>query len=77
MKQDDLIRIKYFIRVSFEIEEMLHVSSLQKKILLKALEIWERKSEPAHISQLATSVEGVSERSVYRHLKTLTQKWLF
>ena len=77
MSQQDLIKIKHFIRVSFEIEESLHISSLQKKILLKALEIWEYQSKPAHISQLALSVKGVSERSVYRHLKILIKNgWL-
>jgi DNA-binding MarR family transcriptional regulator len=77
MTHHDLAKIKHFIRVSFEIEESLDVSSLQKKILLKTFELWGRQSQPAHMSQLAVSIKGVSERSVYRHLKILIKKgWL-
>jgi DNA-binding MarR family transcriptional regulator len=77
MTHHDLAKIKHFIRVSFEIEESLDVSSLQKKILLKTFELWGRQSQPAHMSQLAVSIKGVSERSVYRHLKILIEEgWL-
>ena len=77
MPSSDLTKIKHFIRVIFEIEDQLQVSSLEKKILFKALELWSKTSKPTPVGQLAKSIEGISERSVYRHLKPLIKaRWL-
>jgi len=77
MPSRDLTKIKHFIRVIFEIENQLQVSRLEKKILFKAIELWSKTSKPAPVGQLAKSIEGISERSVYRHLKPLIKaNWL-
>lgn len=77
MNQQDLNKIKHFIRVSFEIEASLNISHLQKKILLKLLRLWEQQTSSINVGLLASSTEGISERSVYRHLKLLKDKgWL-
>jgi hypothetical protein len=77
MSKRDLTKIKHFIRVSLEIEASLSVSNLQKQILLKLLALWEKQTSTITVGLLVSSVEGVSERSVYRHLKILENEgWL-
>ena len=71
MNHDDIFKIKQFIRVSNEIEVILDVTELQKKILLKLLDLWNKETKSIPVGQLATSVTNVSERSVYRHLDAL------
>ena len=77
MNDDDLIRIKNFVRVCFEIEQSLNVSWLQKKILLKVIELWGAEHNAPIMSELVISVDGLSNSSVQRHLKSLFKKgWL-
>ena len=71
MNHDDIFKIKQFIRVSNEMEAMLDVTELQKKILLKLLDLWNKETKSIPVGQLVTSVTNVSERSVYRHLDAL------
>ena len=71
MKQNDLIRIKAFIRVSLDIEKALDVTELQKKILIKLIDLCNQDTKFISVGDLASSVKDVSERSVYRHIKTL------
>jgi SOS-response transcriptional repressor LexA len=77
MKKNDLNRIKQFIRVSFEIEEALQVSTVQKKILLTIVQLWDQNKKAPPINLITQSVKDVSERSIYRHIKPLFQKgWI-
>lgn len=71
MKQDDLIRIKAFIRVSLDIERMLDVTDIQKKILITLIDCCNQDNKSIPVGDLTISINGVSERSVFRHLKTL------
>ena len=77
MNHDDIFKIKQFIRVSNEIEVILDVTELQKKILLKLLDLWNKETKSIPVGQLATLVTNVSERSVYRHLNALVNlRWI-
>jgi len=77
MNHDDIFKIKQFIRVSNEMEAMLDVTELQKKILLKLLDLWNKETKSIPVGHLATSVKNVSERSVYRHLDALVNlRWV-
>ena len=77
MSKRDLTKIKHFIHLSLEIEASLSVSNLQRQILLKLLQLWEKQTSPINVGLLVSSVDGVSERSVYRHLKILeSERWL-
>ena len=71
MDQQNLFRIKQFIRVSRDIEVALGVTELQKKILMKLIDLCNQNTKSISVGDLAISVKNVSERSVYRHLKTL------
>jgi DNA-binding transcriptional ArsR family regulator len=71
MKNDDILKLKQFIRVSQEVETILNVSELQKKILLKLVDLWGTDTRAISVGQLASSIKDVSERSVYRHLEAL------
>ena len=77
MTNKDLIRIKEFIRISFELEEMLQISWAEKKVLLRTIFIWTETNKLPSITQVSTSIPQISESSVYRHLKVLIKKgWL-
>ena len=77
MNHDDFFRIKQFIRVSQELETLLGVTSLQKKILLALLDLWNKENHLISVGTLASSVQNVSERSVYRHLEALVHlNWI-
>ena len=71
MPLSDLNRIKQFVRVAHDIETALSVTLLQKKILLKLIDLHTQNEVPTTIGDLASSVEGISSRSVLRHLDTL------
>ena len=76
MNEQDLTRIKNFIRVCFEVEETLKISWAQKKVLLKVVELWGLEPKAPMVTEVAMSVHGASESSVYRHLKPLIKKGL-
>lgn len=77
MKQDDLIRIKAFIRVSLDIERMLDVTDIQKKILITLIDCCNQDNTSIPMGDLANSIQNISERSFYRHIKTLiTSGWI-
>lgn len=77
MNQDDFFKIKQFIRVSQELETVLGISSLQKKILLTLLDLWNKETRAIPVGKLASSVQSVSDRPVYRHLKALVHlNWI-
>jgi predicted transcriptional regulator len=76
MKDDDLLRIKHFIRVSFELEEALRISTIEKKVLLRVVDLWGQKSKAPTVTEAAMSVPNISESTVHRHLKSLVKKGL-
>ena len=77
MKDQDLSRIKEFIRVSFELEDALKITTTEKKVMLRAVELWAQGPKPPIITDLAVSVPQVSPSTVHRNLKVLIKKgWL-
>ncbi len=77
MDQKSLFRIKQFIRVSQEIETALSVTAIQKKILLTLIDLCDQNKKSIPVGDLAISITDVSERSCYRHIKTLiTSGWI-
>ncbi len=76
MKNNDISRIKHFIRVSFELEEVLNISWVEKKVLLYVVGIWGNRDHAPSITEVAISVPNVSESTVHRHLKSLVKKGL-
>ncbi len=77
MDQKTLFKIKQFIRVSQDIEKALNVKVIQKKILLTLIDLCDQNKKSIPVGDLAISITDVSERSVFRHLKTLiSQGWI-
>jgi DNA-binding MarR family transcriptional regulator len=77
MDKKSLFKIKQFIRVSQEIEIALNVTAIQKKILLTLIDLCDQNKKFIPVGDLAISIKDVSERSVFRHLKTLiSQGWI-
>lgn len=71
MSENDLDKIKQFIRVSQDIESILRVNDLQKKILLQLIALSSKHSHPINIGTLSNSITGFSSRSVLRHIHPL------
>lgn len=77
MSQDNFFKIKQFIRVSQNIEAALNVTALQKKILMKLIDLCNQNTKSISVGELAASINDVSERSVYRHIKALVSlRWI-
>ena len=77
MDKKSLFKIKQFIRVSQEIEKALNVTVIQKKILLTLIDLCDQNKKFIPVGDLAISIKDVSERSFYRHIKTLiTSGWI-
>ncbi len=71
MDQKTLFKIKQFIRVSQEIEVALGVTAIQKQILLTLIDLHSQNRKSIAMGDLANSIQNISERSFYRHIKTL------
>jgi DNA-binding MarR family transcriptional regulator len=76
MKEGDLLKTSTFLRVSFEVEEALGISWIEKKVLWRTLHLWMTQVQPPSIHEVVEAVL-VSEATVHRHLKVLIKKgWL-
>ena len=77
MDQESLFKIKQFIRVSRDIEAAFDLTALQRKILMKLIDLCNQDTKRISVGELAASVNDVSERSVYRHIKALVSlRWI-
>lgn len=71
MDQKSLFKLKQFIRVSQDIETALSVTAIQRQILMTLIDLCNQDNKSIPVGDLTISINGVSERSVFRHLKTL------